>query len=87
MGARQSQRLESSNGNPESTVWNPGSKTVLDSLPWGERMHTCVFSKRGLVWACTIVLNCKICRSCSHIYIICPDCCGFSECSNHVDSE
>ena len=40
MGARQSQRLDSNNGNPESTVWNPGSKTVLDSLPWGERMHT-----------------------------------------------
>ena len=24
--------------NPESTVWNPESKTVLDSLTWGEKM-------------------------------------------------
>ena len=23
-------------GNPESTAWNPESKTVLDSLTWGE---------------------------------------------------
>ena len=24
--------------NPESTVWNPESKTVIDSLTWGERL-------------------------------------------------
>ena len=24
--------------NPESTVWNPESKTVTDSLTWGERL-------------------------------------------------
>jgi len=29
--------LESSNCNPESTAWNPESKTVLDSLTWGEK--------------------------------------------------
>ena len=30
------QILESSTSNPESAVWNPESKTVLDSLTWGE---------------------------------------------------
>ena len=25
--------------NPESTEWNPESKTVLDSLTWGEAAH------------------------------------------------
>ena len=30
------QRLESSFWNPESTAWNLESKTVLDSLIWGE---------------------------------------------------
>ena len=29
------QILESSNCNPESTTWSPESKTVLDSLTWG----------------------------------------------------
>ena len=29
---------ESSTRDPESTAWNPGSKTVLDSLTWGEAM-------------------------------------------------
>ena len=30
------QILESSNCNPESTTWSPESKTVLDSLTWGD---------------------------------------------------
>ena len=30
------QRLESSTCNPESTAWNLESKTVLDSLAWGD---------------------------------------------------
>ena len=30
------QRLESSTWNPESTAWNLESKTVLDSLAWGD---------------------------------------------------
>ena len=30
------QRLESSTWNPESPAWSPQSKTVLDSLTWGE---------------------------------------------------
>ena len=31
------QRLESSTWNPEFTAWNLESKTVLDSLTWGDR--------------------------------------------------
>ena len=30
------QRLKSSAWNPESMAWSPESKTVLDSLSWGE---------------------------------------------------
>ena len=30
------QRLESSSWNPESTAKNPGFRTVLDPLTWGE---------------------------------------------------
>ena len=30
--------------NPESTAWNPESKTVLDSLTWGEIKVCVVFS-------------------------------------------
>ena len=28
--------LESSTGNPEFRAWNPESKTVLDSVTWGD---------------------------------------------------
>ena len=31
------QTLECSTWNPESTAWNPQSKTVLDSFTWGDR--------------------------------------------------
>ena len=30
---------ESSTRNPESTAWTPESKTVLDSLTWGDKCH------------------------------------------------
>ena len=33
-------RLESSTWNQESTVWNPESRTFLDSLTWGEQCLT-----------------------------------------------
>ena len=32
---------ESSTRNPESTAWNSESKTVLDSLTWGESVIEC----------------------------------------------
>ena len=32
------QRPESSTWNPESTAWSPESKTVLDSLTWGDKL-------------------------------------------------
>ena len=38
-----SQSPESSTCNPESTAWNPKSKTVLDSLTWDKKLTTWVF--------------------------------------------
>ena len=32
------QRLKSSTLDPESTAWNPESKTVLDSVAWGDSL-------------------------------------------------
>ena len=54
----------------------------------------CIFKKRTSLgmhycfeWSRGGGVDEKICRSCSHIYIFYPEFCGFSECSNHVDSE
>ena len=40
------QRLESSTWNLESTAWNPESKTVLDSLLWGDKAFKGIETKK-----------------------------------------
>ena len=51
---------ESSTRDPESTAWNPESKTVLDSLTWGEMKHEglfCIYSYVLQVFDLSLVIK------------------------------
>ena len=47
---------ESSTWNPESMAWNPESKTVLDSLTWGELIN-CIAVDGSLLILGNAVIN------------------------------
>ena len=61
-------RLESSTWNPEFVVWNPESKTGLDSLTSGKDMAKYSYRERSIVLCWFISFSLLVTRKCKVKY-------------------